>query len=135
MKKEIFVVGAIIIRDKKILCCQRGEGRSLSNLWEFPGGKIEKNESTAEALERELMEELQVQVEISEHLFESTTYEYDFGIVTLKTYICHLKTGEPVLTEHIQSKWLSTNQLDQLDWAPADIPAVQKLIQQGICDE
>lgn len=134
MKKEIFVVGAIIIRDEKILCCQRGEGRSLARLWEFPGGKIEKDESPIEALRRELMEELRIQVDINDRLFKSTTYEYDFGIVTLKTYICHLKTGDPVLTEHIQSKWLSTDQLDQLDWAPADIPAVQKLIQQGIYD-
>ncbi|MBO0459796.1 (deoxy)nucleoside triphosphate pyrophosphohydrolase [Enterococcus hulanensis] len=132
MKKEIFVVGAIIIRDGKILCCQRGEGRALARLWEFPGGKIEKDESPVEALRRELMEELRIQVEIADHQFESTTYEYDFGIVTLKTYFCHLKTGDPVLTEHIQSIWLSTDQLDQLDWAPADIPAVQKLIQQGI---
>lgn len=132
MKKEIFVVGAIIIRDGKILCCQRGEGRSLAKLWEFPGGKIEKNESPVDALKRELMEELRIQVEIDDHLFESTTYDYDFGIVTLKTYICHLGIGDPVLTEHIQSKWLLTSELSQLDWAPADIPAVQKLAQKGI---
>jgi len=104
-------------------------------LWEFPGGKIETSESPVEALRRELMEELRIQVEIVDCQFESTTYEYDFGVVTLKTYICHLETGVPVLTEHIQSKWLSIDELNQLDWAPADIPAVQKLIQQGICDD
>lgn len=134
MKKEIWVVGAIIIKDGKILCCQRGEGRALSNLWEFPGGKIEKNETKKMALERELKEELKISVEITENEYDFCRYEYDFGYVNLTTFICHLQSGQPVLTEHLQYRWLNPSQLDQLEWAPADVPTVKKLMKDQIGD-
>ncbi|MDT2848286.1 (deoxy)nucleoside triphosphate pyrophosphohydrolase [Vagococcus carniphilus] len=127
MKKEIDVVGAIIIKDKKILCCQRGPGRALANLWEFPGGKIEKNETKVQALKRELREELKITVSMVEEIFDFTRYEYDFGFVNLTTFICYLESGEPQLTEHLQVKWLLPQELDSLEWAPADIPTVEKL--------
>lgn len=127
MKKEIDVVGAIIIKDKKILCCQRGPGRALANLWEFPGGKIEENETKVQALKRELREELKITVSMVEEIFDFTRYEYDFGFVNLTTFICYLESGEPQLTEHLQVKWLSPQELDSLEWAPADIPTVEKL--------
>lgn len=134
MKKVIKVVGAILIdpKNKKILCAQRGPGRSLANLWEFPGGKIEPGETPREALKRELSEELIVDVDVDKEIFEMTSYEYDFGIVELTTYICHLKLGTPKITEHIAIKWLPNNELDSLNWAPADIPAVRKLIHHNI---
>lgn len=127
MKKEIDVVGAIIIKDKKILCCQRGPGRALANLWEFPGGKIEENETRVQALKRELREELKITVSMVEEIFDFTRYEYDFGFVNLTTFICYLESGEPQLTEHLQVKWLLPQELDSLEWAPADIPIVEKL--------
>ncbi|MDT2813300.1 (deoxy)nucleoside triphosphate pyrophosphohydrolase [Vagococcus carniphilus] len=127
MKKEIDVVGAIIIKDKKILCCQRGPGRALANLWEFPGGKIEENETKVQALKRELREELKITVSMVEEIFDFTRYEYDFGFVNLTTFICYLESGEPQLTEHLQVKWLLPQELDSLEWAPADIPTVEKL--------
>lgn len=127
MKKEIDVVGAIIIKDKKILCCQRGPGRALANLWEFPGGKIEENETKVQALKRELREELKIAVSMVEEVFDVTRYEYDFGFVNLTTFICYLESGEPQLTEHLQVKWLLPQELDLLEWAPADIPTVEKL--------
>lgn len=127
MKKEIDVVGAIIIKDKKILCCQRGPGRALANLWEFPGGKIEENETKVQALKRELREELKITVSMVEEIFDFTRYEYDFGFVNLTTFICYLESGEPQLTEHLQVKWLLPQELDLLEWAPADIPTVEKL--------
>jgi 8-oxo-dGTP diphosphatase len=127
MKKEINVVGAILIRDGKIMCAQRGESKSLAHYWEFPGGKIEKNETPREALKRELSEELLVEVDVSQEPFELTTYEYDFGVVNLTTFICHLRDNEPQLTEHIAIKWLQPSELSRLEWAPADIPAVRKL--------
>ena len=128
MKKGIKVVGAIILRDGKILCCQRGPGRALENLWEFPGGKIEDNETKIQALEREIKEELKIEVSIVEEEYDFCRYEYDFGFVNLTTFICHLKSGEPQLTEHLQAKWLLPNQLDEINWAPADIQAVKKLM-------
>lgn len=128
MKKEIKVVGAIIIKNGKILCCQRGTGRTLANLWEFPGGKIENTETKIEALKRELKEELKIAVDIVEEEFDFCRYEYDFGFVNLTTFICYLESGEPKLTEHLQIKWLLPNELESLEWAPADIPTVNKLI-------
>lgn len=128
MKKKINVVGAILLRDNKILCAKRGQTKSLANLWEFPGGKIETGETPQKALIRELQEELLITVQVNELPFEVTTYEYDFGIVTLTTFICHLFSGEPQLTEHEEVSWLQPNELDQLEWAPADIPAVKKIM-------
>jgi len=126
MKKNIYVVGAVIKRDNKILCAQRGTEKSLPLKWEFPGGKIEKEETPEEALKREIIEEMQCSISIGEAI-EDTTYEYDFGVVNLKTYYCDLVEGEPTLTEHVAIKWLAPEELSSLDWAPADIPAIDKI--------
>ena len=130
MKKEINVVGAIIIKDGKILCAQRGETKSLAFLWEFPGGKIEEDETPREALERELVEELRIEVTVAKTDFEQTSYEYDFGQVNLTTFLCTLTKGTPQLTEHTAIQWLKPSELASLEWAPADIPAVKKLMKQ-----
>lgn len=129
--KIIPVVGAILVKDKKILCAQRGNGKSLPYLWEFPGGKIEQDETPQEALRRELKEELFIDVEVFPEKYEETIYEYDFGTVHLTTFISILKKGTPKLTEHVSVKWLEPSQLDTLQWAPADIPAVNKLMKEG----
>lgn len=128
MKKNIHVVGAVITSDEKILCAQRGMEKSLPGLWEFPGGKIEETETPQSALQREIQEEMHCHVEIGEQV-EHTVYEYDFGIVHLTTFYCQLVEGTPVLTEHIAIEWLEAHELEQLEWAPADIPAIQKLKQ------
>ena len=126
MKKNIHVVGAVIIEHGKILCAQRGPSKSLPLKWEFPGGKIEAGETPQEALSREIKEEMQCIVEIGDRV-EHTVYEYDFGIVHLTTYYCRLIDGRPVLTEHVAMKWLAPDELKSLDWAPADIPAIETL--------
>jgi len=126
MKKNIHVVGAVIMENGKILCAQRGSTKTLAYKWEFPGGKIDEGESPQEALKREITEEMHCKVEVGEQV-EHTVYEYDFGIVHLTTFYCKIIEGEPVLTEHISIKWLLPNELSTLDWAPADIPAIEKL--------
>lgn len=128
MKKEIHVVGAVIESKGKILCAQRGPGKSLAYLWEFPGGKVEPGESEREALEREIKEELICKVDVKERI-TSTRYEYDFGFVTLTTFQCELLEGEPKLTEHVQVKWLPVEELDTLEWAPADVPTIELLVE------
>jgi 8-oxo-dGTP diphosphatase len=126
MKKNIYVVGAVIVENGKVLCAQRGPAKSLPFKWEFPGGKIEVGESPQEALRREINEEMRCEIEIGEQV-EDTVYEYDFGLVHLKTFYCKLTAGEPILTEHVSIQWLSPNELRSLDWAPADIPAIETL--------
>ena len=118
MKKNIYVVGAVIIENGKILCAQRGPAKSLPLKWEFPGGKIEEGESPQEALRREIKEEMQCKIEIGEQV-EHTVYEYDFGIVHLTTFTCKLVEGEPVLTEHVAIKWLSPEELKSSRLGPS----------------
>ena len=128
-KKRINVVGAVLVDGDTVLAAQRGESMSLSGLWEFPGGKIEPNETPQEALRRELREELLCTAEVGDHL-ETTEYEYDFGVVILSTYICRLVKGTPELTEHAEIRWVPVPELYSLDWAPADIPAVDRLVRE-----
>lgn len=129
MKKQISVVGAVIVREGLILCAQRGPGGDLPGMWEFPGGKIEAGETPHDALAREIAEELECEVAVGE-LITTTTHEYDFGIIVLTTFYCELLSGTPVLTEHSEVRWLSRAELSALGWAPADIPAVE-LIQKA----
>ncbi len=127
MKKRINVVGAVLIKGDSVLAAQRSSKMSLSGMWEFPGGKIEPSETPKEALLRELKEELLCLAEIGEFI-QTTEYEYDFGIVVLTTYYCTLVGEEPKLTEHSEIRWVHVSKLDQLNWAPADIPAVKQVM-------
>ncbi len=130
MTKQIHVVGAVISRDGRIMCAQRGHDGNLPGLWEFPGGKIEPGESKQAALQREITEELGCTVGVGREV-TTTTYEYEFGKVTLTTFYCRLVAGTPTLTEHVAIKWLLPAELDTIPWAPADIPAVD-LIRAGL---
>ncbi|UPQ86694.1 (deoxy)nucleoside triphosphate pyrophosphohydrolase [Ignavigranum ruoffiae] len=126
--KTINVVAAAIYNDRdQILCFQRGPGRSLAGLWEFPGGKIEPGESQEEALIREIKEELKAELIISQYIGEAA-YDYDFGRVEMKLYSATITDNQYQLTEHLQAKWVDRSQLMSLDWAPVDIPLAQELM-------
>lgn len=124
--RHIEVVGAAIVRDGTILCAQRGPAGTLGGFWEFPGGKIEQGETARQALEREIREELLCEVTVGDEV-ATTTHEYDFAIVTLTTFYCELVGGSPRLTEHSSARWLAVGDLHELEWAPADWPAVHRL--------
>lgn len=126
-KKNVQVVGAVILSGGKVLCAQRGPRGALAGMWEFPGGKIEPNETPREALEREIAEELQCQVVVREEV-ASTTHEYDFATITLTTFYCELVAGTPTLTEHSEVRWIPPEEMKSVNWAPADVPAVEKIM-------
>lgn len=124
--KHYEVVCALIYNDEnKIFCTKRGPGRALEGKWEFPGGKVEKNETHEETIVREIKEELNSIIVPLEYIGESF-YEYcdiqpyeDFSI-TLYAYKCKLISGDLSLTEHIDKKWVSKKELYDLDFAEAD---------------
>jgi 8-oxo-dGTP diphosphatase len=130
--KKVEVVAAIIIYENEILCVQRAESKLdyISKKFEFPGGKIESGESKQDALKRELIEELNINPHIS-HLYLTVIHQYPDFELTMHSFICNTTSKEIVLTEHISSKWLKRSELINLDWAAADMPIVQKLIQDG----
>jgi 8-oxo-dGTP diphosphatase len=127
LKKQLDVVGAVVVKDGKILCAQRGATGHLAGLWEFPGGKIEPGETPRAALKREISEELRCHVSVGDEV-AITRHEYDFAIVTLTTFYCTLLQGTPELTEHAAVVWLAPDDLGSLPWAPADMPAVDAIV-------
>ena len=126
--KKIEVIAGIIYNNKKILCVQRGRNKYtyISEKYEFPGGKIEKNETHEIALKRELIEELNISVEVDD-LFMKVKHEYNDFHLIMHAYICNAKSKNIQLNEHINAKWLFPNEMDKLDWAAADIPIVKNL--------
>jgi 8-oxo-dGTP diphosphatase len=98
-------------------------------LWEFPGGKVEPGETPADALRREMAEELGCTVDVGAHV-ATCEHENGSGIVILETYRCTLVTGEPRASEHDEIRWLAPEQLADLPWSPADLPTVRRLLAQ-----
>ncbi|MBM7662128.1 8-oxo-dGTP diphosphatase [Bacillus mesophilus] len=126
--KELKVVAAIIENEQQeILCALRSPKMSLPNYWEFPGGKVEENEELFSALEREINEELNFRVRAIE-LFHKNTHEYESFIIHLLAIKCTIMNGIPIPNEHARVIWLKRESLMSLNWAPADLPAVEKLM-------
>jgi len=121
------VTAAILVKDGKLLIGKRKPTVKLANKWELPGGKIEKKETPEDCLVRELREEFDIEVIVGEYL-GSNIHHYDFGTIELMCYRTFLKSGDLKLIDHTRIEWITPNQLSGFDFAPADIPIVEKLI-------
>jgi 8-oxo-dGTP diphosphatase len=129
MKKLVKVVAAIIENESnEILCALRSPEMSIPNMWEFPGGKVEKNEDIYSALVREIDEELACKIETTNEIFNDNTHVYETFIINLISIKCKVVEGTPTPSEHSKLIWLKRENLESLKWAPADIPAVEQLI-------
>lgn len=128
-KKKVEVVAAVIIHNQKILCVQRGENKYnyISKKFEFPGGKIEAGETKEQTIKREIKEELHMEISTGDELI-TVEHEYPDFFLTMHSFICTCADPTVKLTEHIDFKWLATSELVNLDWAAADIPIVQQLM-------
>jgi 8-oxo-dGTP diphosphatase len=125
----ILVVAAIIERDEAFLLTRRQKGVHLEGLWEFPGGKIDPGETHAQALVRELREELGVDVHVKGLRFQ-TTHEYDDRTIALFFYDCELRgTPRPLLGQ--QMRWVPRDQLATLGFPPADRELIRMLTEPG----
>ena len=133
-RKHFRVVGAIIEHDGKILCMQRPKGKypSTDLKWEFPGGKIEAGETGPQALMRELREEMDFDVTVrDEDYFATVHHVYPEFELTMDTYLCHAANPAFTRKEHVDHCWLAPQDMPSLDWAAADRPIVEKIIERA----
>ena len=128
--KTYHVVAAIIKQSDKILATQRGYG-NYKDGWEFPGGKIEHNETPEEALIREIQEELAMTISVDSHVVD-VSYDYPQFHLEMGCFLCSIADGTPHLLEHEAAKWLEPRDIDSVDWLPADVLVVNALKDQGI---
>lgn len=126
--KIVEVVAAIIEHNGKILCVQRGASKYdyVSEKWEFPGGKVEVKETPEEAIKREIEEELRLEI-LNPKFFTTVVHQYPDFKIKLDFFCCSVMKPNFILTEHIDAAWLLPSEMKTLDWAAADIPAVEKL--------
>ena len=123
--KTIRVVAAIIRDEDKIFATQRGYGE-FKDGWEFPGGKIEEGETPQDALKREIMEELDTEIKVGE-LIDTIEYDYPTFHLSMDCFWAEVITGHLVLKEAEAAKWLTKEQLDSVDWLPADVTLIDKI--------
>ena len=124
-EKQIEGVAAIIREEDKIFATQRGYGE-FKDGWEFPGGKMEPGETPQQALIREIREELDTEIEVGK-LVDTVEYDYPNFHLTMHCYLCTIKSGKLILKEHEAAKWLTKENLDSVDWLPADEGLIGKL--------
>ena len=108
-----------------IFATQRGYG-DLKGGWEFPGGKIEEGETPKEALKREIMEELDTEIKVGK-LIDTIEYDYPTFHLSMDCFWCEIVKGELVLKEHEAARWLTREQLGEVEWLPADVTLIEKV--------
>ena len=128
--KTVKVVAAIIKAVNEngetiIFATQRGYG-DFKGGWEFPGGKIESGETPQEALKREIIEELDTEVSVGE-LMDTVEYDYPQFHLSMECFWCQIVRGNLVLKEHEAARWLTKDELNNVEWLPADITLIEKI--------
>jgi 8-oxo-dGTP diphosphatase len=125
-RPSIEVAAGLVFCEGKLLITQRPAGSHLGGLWEFPGGKREREETFEDCLRRELKEELCIDVEVHE-LVEAVTHPYPEKTVTLNFFRCSLKAGEPRAVGCPAFSWITPEQLDEYEFPAADLKLVELL--------
>lgn len=123
--KTIRVVAAVIRDKEKIFATARGYGE-FKGQWEFPGGKVEPGETPQQALKREIMEELNTEIEVGE-LIDTIEYDYPTFHLSMDCFWAKVNVGELELKEAEAAKWLTKDELDSVAWLPADITLIGKI--------
>ena len=124
----IIVIAGLISNNGKYLIAKRNMSKSLGGLWEFPGGKLSDDETPQECLKRELMEELHIDAEVGSFICKNT-HEYNDFTIELHLYEVNSFSGEVIQTEHEEIQWVSINDSDAYEFAPADIPLINQLME------
>ena len=127
--KHYNVVAAVICHEDKFLCMQKGKTKFdyTSFKFEFPGGKIEPGETPQQALKRELMEEMNYEIEVGKELVTVTHTYPDFSI-TMTAFLCTAASPTFVMNEHVSFEWKKVENLKELDWAAADVGIVDAIL-------
>lgn len=126
---QVPVTCAVIFEDQKVLCALRSARMPQPGFWEFPGGKVEDNESFLECLLREIKEELTIDIEILWPL-SPVVYSYtEDKVVKLFPFVCSWTVQEISLLEHQKIRWVGKEELLHLNWAPADLPIVIEVVE------
>lgn len=123
--KTVRVVAAVIRKDDKIFATQRGYGE-FKDGWEFPGGKIEDEETPGQALVREIKEELDTDISVGE-LIDTIEFDYPNLHLSMDCFWCEIVQGGLELKEHEAAKWLTKDELYGVDWLPADVGLIEKI--------
>ncbi len=124
-RKSIEVVAAIIRKEDKIFATQRGYGE-WKDYWEAPGGKMEPGEKPEQALRREIREELDTEIRVGEKLLQ-VEYDYPEFHLSMGCFICSVLSGRLTLKEHESARWLLPEELDSVNWLPADLEVISGL--------
>ena len=125
----IQVAAALLSKEGKYLLCQRPQSGSFPLKWEFPGGKLEKDETPQQCVVREVREELDLDIRVT-RLFDTTTYDYQPGCVKLYFFFAEIMGGELNLKVHDQVAWLTPEEILKYDLLAADVASVNKLVQE-----
>ncbi|RZJ56021.1 MAG: (deoxy)nucleoside triphosphate pyrophosphohydrolase [Flavobacterium sp.] len=124
----INVIAGIIYNNDKILVARRASHKQLGGFWEFPGGKLEASETHETCVIRELKEEMNIDISVNKYLMFNE-HEYSGFSIRLHAYLCTFISGQLKLTDHDQVDWVDVSELSRINFAPADIPIVSKLIE------